>query len=61
MAVKAHEFWAVVARHYKDKPDDYALSLGHWEATDDHPTLLLDFHAVVRVTMGEVRSMAEPD
>lgn len=52
----AQEFMALVASQYTDEPDDYALSLGHWEQPEGFP--VPRFYADIRLTMAEVRAMA---
>lgn len=48
---------------YADKPDDYRLSLGHWDTPEPDPMkmtiyTLPRFEADMSVTVGELRRMA---
>lgn len=48
---------------YADKPDDYRLSLGHWDTPEPDPAKMTiytmpKFEADMSVTVGEMRRMA---
>ena len=54
----------LLVRLYADRPDDHALSLGHWD-DDVHevpgrsePVNLPRFNPQIRLTMGELRACA---
>lgn len=59
------KFMRLVLEKYKDKPDDYVLSIGHWEdrptvvltANGEVPKMMPEFVAYMRVTVGEVKAM----
>ncbi len=49
---------------YRDKPDDYILSLGHWEDEETYvrgrgAVFLPEFCASIKYTVGELKKMEE--
>jgi hypothetical protein len=55
----------MVNAFYRDKPDDYRLSIGHWDTPEPDPQkmtiyTLPDFCADTSVTVGDLRRMATP-
>jgi len=46
--------WRAIGIMYRDKPDDYVVSVGHWY--EAHPDLPPAFCADVRLTAGEIRA-----
>lgn len=58
-AMDAREFFELVARQYADKPDDHVLSLGDWREDPVLGAPHQEFNALMRLTLGEVRQMAQ--
>ena len=56
----AVDFCKMALFFYADKPDDYIISMGHWEVTepDQDDTTRPRFVADMSVTVGEIRRMA---
>ncbi len=62
----AVEFCRAALFFYDGKPDDYRLSLGHWDTPEPDPEkmtihTLPRFMADMSVTVGELRRMAADD
>lgn len=60
----AVEFCQIVANVFRDEPDDYPLSLGHWAVTEPDTKNVWDytpfrFYADVAITVGELRRMSK--
>lgn len=49
------EYLKLILEKYKDKPDDFNLSIGHWEAEEFGVPA---FRAYLAVTIGELRKMS---
>lgn len=49
----------LIIEKYKDKPDDFTLSIGHFESVESiiPGKMLPDFKAAISVTMGDVKKM----
>lgn len=60
--MSAKEIFELVAERYKDKPDDFVLSLGHHELMDKSKPMgmwnLPEFCAYLAISMREVRAFA---
>jgi hypothetical protein len=54
-----NDYLKTILNHYGDKPDDYVLSLGHWEnkPTMIHGVELPEFQAFIRMTIGELKAI----
>jgi len=51
------DYLKLILEKYKDKPDNFSLSIGHWEPEEfDIPA----FRAYLAVTIGELRSQVKP-
>lgn len=57
-STSCRSFMRLVFEKYKDKPDDFALSIGHWEPM---PSILgvriPEFVAYMKLTVGELKAM----
>lgn len=58
-AMSWNDYLTTILDQYRDKPDDYPLSLGHWEV---EPTAipgieLPKFKAFIRLTVGELKAL----
>lgn len=59
----AQELIDVIASVYRDKPDDYVVSVGHWR-DEEVPNfrggvvMLPQFYADIKLTAGELRALA---
>ena len=49
----------LIVNRYRDKPDDYVISLGHWQKEDSliEGVQLPAFNAFIRMTVGELKKM----
>ena len=60
----AQELVDLLAHIYRDKPDDYTVSVGHWSEPRPHPNgrggyvMLPEFCADIKLTAGELRAAA---
>lgn len=60
----AQELIDLLARQYRDQPDDYVVSIGHWSEPRPHPdgrggwVSYPDFYADIKLTAGELRAAA---
>ncbi len=55
-----HDYLQIILNEYRDKPDDFVISLGHW--SEPRPTMipevaLPDFQAFLRMTVGELKAL----
>lgn len=63
MIATAQELVDVIAGVYRDKPDDFVVSVGHW-VDRDYPDMrggivtLPDLVADIKLTAGELRALA---
>lgn len=61
-AMTAQELFQLVASRYADKPDDFALTIGHFGMPDPKQPLgiynLPEFYGYVAIKMSEVRAWA---
>lgn len=60
----ADDFVRAILSLYNEAPDDEVLSIGRWNTPEPDPTkmtieTLPRFHAGVRVTVGQLRSMLQ--
>lgn len=59
----AQELIDLLAHQYRDKPDDYTVSVGHWSEPRPMPdgrggwVSLPEFCADIKLTAGELRQM----
>ncbi|WP_415912282.1 hypothetical protein [Neptuniibacter sp. QD37_11] len=56
-----NEYLHTILNEYGDKPDDFVLSLGHWE---NQPTglpgvELPEFRAFIKMTVGDLKTLAQ--
>jgi hypothetical protein len=59
--MNSNQLFKMVLNKYKDQPDDYALSIGHWENDNVFGAPLQEFHAYLKLTIGDIKKMLAND
>lgn len=57
--MSGQEIFQLLARKWEGEPDDKVISIGDWHPGFIRPAIK-EFHAVIRLTLGEIRQMADP-